>query len=99
MGFVEDHRFNVRWLKEACRILKPGRTIWVSGTHYIIFSFGFALQAMRLKLINQITWAKPDPPPNVLHTAFTHLKAVGATRSAGASPVRPREPYREPGSR
>ena len=23
-------------------------------------------------MTNQITWAKPDPPPNVLHTAFTH---------------------------
>jgi site-specific DNA-methyltransferase (adenine-specific) len=27
---------------------------------------------MRLKIINQITWTKPDPPPNALHTAFTH---------------------------
>ena len=24
------------------------------------------------RLTNQITWAKPDPPPNALHTAFTH---------------------------
>jgi hypothetical protein len=23
-----------------------------------------------------VTSAKPDPPPNALHTAFTHLKAV-----------------------
>jgi site-specific DNA-methyltransferase (adenine-specific) len=72
LGFVEDHRFNVRWLEEACRILRPGGTIWVTGTHHIIFSLGFALQTMKLKLINQITWAKPDPPPNALHTAFTH---------------------------
>jgi site-specific DNA-methyltransferase (adenine-specific) len=70
----------VRWLREAYRILKPGGTIWVTGTHHIIFSLGFALQAMRFKLINQITWAKPDPPPNALHTAFTHSKAVGAIR-------------------
>jgi site-specific DNA-methyltransferase (adenine-specific) len=72
LGFVEDHRFNVRWLEEACRILRPGGTIWVTGTHHIIFSLGFTLQTMKLKLINQITWAKPDPPPNALHTAFTH---------------------------
>jgi site-specific DNA-methyltransferase (adenine-specific) len=72
MGFAEDHRFNLRWLKEACRILKPDGTIWVTGTHHIIFSLGFALQTMRCKIINQITWAKPDPPPNALHTAFTH---------------------------
>jgi site-specific DNA-methyltransferase (adenine-specific) len=24
------------------------------------------------RLTNQITWVKPDPPPNALHTAFTH---------------------------
>jgi site-specific DNA-methyltransferase (adenine-specific) len=72
MGFAEDHRFNVRWLKEARRILKPEGTIWVTGTHHIIFSLGFALQSMKFKLINQITWEKPDPPPNALHTAFTH---------------------------
>jgi hypothetical protein len=32
------------------------------------------------RLMDQITWHKPDPPPNALHTAFTHLKAVGAIR-------------------
>jgi site-specific DNA-methyltransferase (adenine-specific) len=72
MGFAEDHRFNVRWLKEACRILKPDGTIWVTGTHHIIFSLGFALQTMRCKIINAIAWEKPYPPPNALHTAFTH---------------------------
>jgi site-specific DNA-methyltransferase (adenine-specific) len=72
MGFEEDHRFNVRWLKEARRILKPEGTIWVTGTHHIIFSLGFALQSMKFKVINQITWEKPDPPTNALHTSFTH---------------------------
>jgi site-specific DNA-methyltransferase (adenine-specific) len=72
MGFAEDHQFNVRWLKEASRILKPDGTIWVTGTHHIIFSLGFALQGMGFKVINAIAWEKPDPPPNALHTAFTH---------------------------
>jgi DNA modification methylase len=55
IGFAEDHRFNVRWLKEACRILKPDGTIWVTGTHHIIFSLGFALQKMRFKIIKMMT--------------------------------------------
>jgi site-specific DNA-methyltransferase (adenine-specific) len=84
MGFAGDHRFNVRWLKEAWRILKPEGTIWVTGTHHIIFSLGFALQTMRFKIINAVAWEKPDPPPNALHTAFTHLKAVEGN-SAGVS--------------
>jgi len=72
MGFVEDHRFNVTWLKEASHILKPEGTIWVTGTHHIIFSLGFALQSLGFKVINAIAWEKTDPPPNALHTAFTH---------------------------
>src|SRR5215213_7471192 len=62
MGFAEDHRFNVRWLKEACRILKPDGTIWVTGTH-IIFSLGFALQTMMFKIINAIAWESPTLLP------------------------------------
>jgi len=54
MGFEADHRFNVGWLREVCRILKPDGTIRVSGTHHIIFSLGFALQTMGFKLINVI---------------------------------------------
>ena len=54
MGFAGDHQFNVRWLQEACRILKPEGTIWVTSTHHIIFSLGFALQTMKFKLINRI---------------------------------------------
>jgi site-specific DNA-methyltransferase (adenine-specific) len=84
MGFVEDHRFNVTWLKEASHILKPEGTIWVTGTHHIIFSLGFALQSLGFKVINAIAWEKTDPPPNALHTAFTHLMAVELA-PAGAS--------------
>ena len=44
------------------------------------------------RLTNQITWAKPDPPPNALHTAFTHSKAVGASRPTDASLAYPKVP-------
>ncbi len=71
-SFEKDHEFNVRWLAEARRVLKPGGTIWVSGTHHIIFSIGFALQTLGFRVINSVAWEKPDPPPNALHTAFTH---------------------------
>jgi site-specific DNA-methyltransferase (adenine-specific) len=41
---------------------------------------------MNFKLINQITWSKPDPPPNTLHTAFTHAHEtlLWASKSKGA---------------
>ncbi len=72
MGFEKDHEWNVRWLKAARRVLKPEGTLWVTGTHHIIFSLGFALQSLDFRIINQIVWQKPDPVPNALHTAFTH---------------------------
>jgi site-specific DNA-methyltransferase (adenine-specific) len=62
----------VRWLRASRRILKPGGTLWVTGTHHIIFSIGFALQCLGFRIINSLVWEKPDPPPNALHTAFTH---------------------------
>jgi len=51
-SFRKDHEFNVRWLKEARRVLKPDGTIWVTGTHHIIFSIGFALQSLKFRIIN-----------------------------------------------
>jgi site-specific DNA-methyltransferase (adenine-specific) len=74
-SFQRDHEFNERWLGEARRVLKPDGTIWVSGTHHVIFSIGFALQKLEFRIINAVAWEKPNPPPNALHTAFTHAHA------------------------
>lgn len=71
-GLREDHAFNLRWLKEARRVLKPEGTLWVTGTHHIIFSLGFALQQLRYRIINDVIWYKPNATPNALHTTFTH---------------------------
>ncbi len=71
-SFTKDHGFNVRWLREARRVLKPDGTLWVCGTHHIIFSLGFALQSLGFRIINDLIWVKTDPPPNALHTTFTH---------------------------
>ena len=35
-------------------MLKPDGTLWVSGTHHIIFSLGFALQTLGFRIINDI---------------------------------------------
>src|SRR3954447_244101 len=72
MDLLKDHEWNVWWLREARRVLKPNATLWISGTHHIIFSLGFALQSLDFRIINQIARHKPDPVPNALHTAFTH---------------------------
>jgi site-specific DNA-methyltransferase (adenine-specific) len=71
-GADANHAFNREWLKRCQVLLKPNGTIFVSGTHHVILSVGFAMQQLGLKLLNQITWQKPNPPPNLACRYFTH---------------------------
>jgi site-specific DNA-methyltransferase (adenine-specific) len=67
-----NHEFNREWLARCQRVLKPNGTIWVSGTHHVIFSIGYALQQLGYKILNDIAWEKPNPPPNLSCRYFTH---------------------------
>jgi site-specific DNA-methyltransferase (adenine-specific) len=67
-----NHEFNRRWLAACQRALKPNGTIWVTGTSHVIHSVGFAMQQLGFKLLNDITWVKPNPPPNLSCRYFTH---------------------------
>lgn len=66
------NNFNRNWLKEAQKLLTPNGTIWVSGTHHNIYSIGSLLQLLGFKILNEITWEKPNPPPNLSCRYFTH---------------------------
>lgn len=68
----EKHRFNRRWIKSCKRILKPNGSIWISGTLHNIYSIGMALEQEGFKIINNITWQKTNPPPNLACKCFTH---------------------------
>lgn len=68
----EIHVFNTSWLNECHRILKPNGTIWVSGTFHNIYSIGLALHQLEFKVLNNITWIKSNPPPNLSCRYFTH---------------------------
>ena len=67
-----NHEFNLSWLSRCQKLLKPNGTIWVSGTHHVIHSVGFAMQQLGMKILNDITWEKPNPPPNLSCRYFTH---------------------------
>jgi site-specific DNA-methyltransferase (adenine-specific) len=67
-----NHAFNKSWLAACQRILKPNGAIWVSGTAHVIHSVGFAMQQLNFKLLNDISWVKPNPPPNLSCRYFTH---------------------------
>lgn len=72
MGFELNHEFTMQWLKRCQRLLKPNGTLWVTGTQHIIFSAGAAMQELGFKILNVITWEKPNPPPNLSCRYFTH---------------------------
>ena len=72
VDFYTKHEFNKKWLLECKRILKDDGTIWISGTMHNIFSIGVALEELGYKIINNITWRKTNPPPNISNRAFTH---------------------------
>ena len=70
--YKEIETFNKLWLTECQRILKDDGTIWVSGTHHNIYSVGNAMKNLGYKVLNVVTWEKPNPPPNLSCRYFTH---------------------------
>ena len=71
-GAQINHDFNLEWLKRCQKLLKPNGSIMVSGTFHTIYSVGFAMQQLQMKILNNITWQKPNPPPNLACRYFTH---------------------------
>lgn len=69
-GFDVDYDFHNRWIKACYRVLKPNGTIWISGTYHSIFACGYALQKQSWYIINDITWFKPNAPPNLACRQF-----------------------------
>lgn len=68
----EKHFFNRTWLKKVKRVLKPNGTIWVTGTLHNIYSVGMALEQEGYKILNNVTWQKTNPAPNLSCRYFTH---------------------------
>lgn len=71
-GVEDNHQFNLEWLSRCQKLLKQNGTIWVTGTHHVIYSVGFAMQQLNMKILNDIAWEKPNPPPNISCRYFTH---------------------------
>ena len=71
-GAEVNHKYNLAWLSACQKVLKKDGTIWISGTQHVIFDIGFALQQLGFKILNMITWEKPNPAPNLSCRYFTH---------------------------
>ena len=67
-----NHEFNLEWLRRCQRLLKPNGSIWITGTMHVAHDIGFGLQQLGYKLLCDIAWEKPNPPPNLSCRYFTH---------------------------
>ncbi len=72
INIKEKHNFNRKWIRLCKEVLKDDGTIWISGTMHNIYSIGMALEQEGFKIINNITWKKLNPPPNISCRAFVH---------------------------
>lgn len=64
-GLEKDLEFHSSWIKACRRILKPGGTIWISGTYHSIYRCGYALELNNFHILNDICWFKPNASPNL----------------------------------
>lgn len=71
-GLFADLEFYEEWLRLCYALLKPNGTIWVCGTFHNIYLIGFLMHTIGYHLLNNITWEKPNPPPNLSCRFFTH---------------------------
>jgi site-specific DNA-methyltransferase (adenine-specific) len=67
-----NYKWTKKWLSDVRRVLRPNGAIWVSGTSHVIYSVGFAMQQLGYDIVNDVTWEKPNPPPNLACRCFTH---------------------------
>ena len=63
------------WLDQARHVLKPTGTLWVCGSLHSIHTAGYALQLENYRLLNEIAWEKPNPPPNLGCRPYTSGRA------------------------
>jgi site-specific DNA-methyltransferase (adenine-specific) len=70
-GFESEIDFHESWITECLRVLKPNGTIAISGTYHSIYKCGFLLQKLNCRIINDITWFKPNGAPALAGRNFT----------------------------
>lgn len=66
------NEFNKDWISLCREKLKEDGSIWISGTYHNIFSVANSLTELGFKILNVVTWAKTNPPPNISCRYFTY---------------------------
>ena len=82
-GVAADFSFHAEWIAACRRVLSENGSIWISGTYHSIFACGHALQLQGFEFLNDISWFKPNAPPNISTRYFTasHETLIWAKKS------------------
>ena len=85
-GLKDDFEFHLKWIQACRRVLKPGGSIWISGTYHSIYACGFALQLEKFHILNDVSWFKPNGSPNLSGRYFTasHETLIWARKDSKA---------------
>ena len=72
LSIDEKLNFNREWIRICRNVLKDDGTILISGTLHNIYTVGVALEMEGFSIINNITWVKPNPVPNLACRCLTN---------------------------
>lgn len=70
-GYEKDYEFHRAWMNACDRVLSDSGTIWISGTYHNIHQLVHIISLNNYHVINEITWLKPNSPPNLGCRCFT----------------------------
>lgn len=68
----EKIAYNKKWIALCKSLLTSDGTIFISGTFHNIYTIGVALEINGFDIINNITWIKRNPPPNISCRSLKH---------------------------
>lgn len=85
-GFETEIEFHKAWITECLRVLKPNGSIVISGTYHSIYKCGFLLQKLGCRIVNDISWFKPNGAPALAGRNFTasHETLIWASKNQKA---------------
>ena len=85
-GYTDDWDFHYNWIWACKEMLKDNGIIAVSGTYHSVYICGSILQMLGFKIINDISWFKPNATPNLSCRCLTasHETVIVAKKDAKA---------------
>jgi site-specific DNA-methyltransferase (adenine-specific)/modification methylase len=87
--YKEYENFTISWLDNCQRILNKNGSIFCCGTYHNIYITGYFLRKFDFWIMNEITWLKPNPVPNMMgvRLAQGHETIIWATKTKKSKPT------------